>query len=153
MSVIFREAISADIPHIIHIGLTSRKTFLPYAPLAHTDEEIAEWVENHLFVVADIYVAEMDEKVVGFMALLTHNGMNWIDQLYMLPEAVGKGIGAQFVAMAKEKLEAPIRLYTFQENVGARRFYERHGFKPIEFGDGSGNEENCPDVLYEWGGL
>jgi ribosomal protein S18 acetylase RimI-like enzyme len=47
-------------------------------------------------------------------------------------------------------LTSPIRLYTFQENDGARRFYERHGFRAIEFGDGSNNEENCPDVLYEW---
>ncbi len=46
-------------------------------------------------------------------------------------------------------LHKPIRLYTFQQNEGARRFYERHGYKTIEFTDGQGNEENCPDVLYE----
>ena len=43
----------------------------------------------------------------------------------------------------------PIRLYTFQANLGARRFYERHGFSAIEFTDGEGNRERCPDVLYE----
>ena len=31
-----------------------------------------------------------------------------------------------------------------------RDFYERWGFKAVRFGDGSGNEEKCPDVLYEW---
>jgi hypothetical protein len=46
-------------------------------------------------------------------------------------------------------LAPPIRLYTFQANAGARRFYERHGFVPIEFTDGQANEERCPDVLYE----
>ena len=30
------------------------------------------------------------------------------------------------------------------------RFYERHDFRILELGDGSGNEEGCPDVLYEW---
>ncbi|MGE3511045.1 MAG: histone acetyltransferase, partial [Vicinamibacterales bacterium] len=31
-----------------------------------------------------------------------------------------------------------------------RVFYERHGFVAVAFGDGSGNEERCPDILYEW---
>ncbi len=30
------------------------------------------------------------------------------------------------------------------------RFYERRGFVPIAFGDGSGNEERQPDVRYAW---
>lgn len=50
---------------------------------------------------------------------------------------------------AKSILGSPIQLYTFQENRGARRFYERHGFIAISFDDGSGNEENCPAVLCE----
>jgi ribosomal protein S18 acetylase RimI-like enzyme len=51
---------------------------------------------------------------------------------------------------AKALLGSPIRLYTFQANQGARRFYERHGFRAVAFGDGSNSEERCPDVLYEW---
>jgi hypothetical protein len=31
----------------------------------------------------------------------------------------------------------------------ARRFYERHVFKAVQFSDGQSNEEKCPDVLYE----
>lgn len=74
----------------------------------------------------------------------------WIDQLYLHPRAVGQGIGAQFVKLAKSKFGSPIRLCTFKANEGTRRFYERHGIKAIEFSDGSRSEENCPDVLYEW---
>jgi hypothetical protein len=48
-----------------------------------------------------------------------------------------------------QRLARPVRLYTFQPNEHARRFYERKGFAPIEFSDGSTNEERCPDVLYE----
>jgi RimJ/RimL family protein N-acetyltransferase len=43
----------------------------------------------------------------------------------------------------------PIRLYTFQQNNGARQFYERNGFSPVRCSDGAANEERCPDVLYE----
>jgi RimJ/RimL family protein N-acetyltransferase len=42
-----------------------------------------------------------------------------------------------------------LRLYTFQCNEGARRFYERNGFTAVAFGDGSGNEEGEPDIRYE----
>ena len=42
-----------------------------------------------------------------------------------------------------------LRLWTFQRNAGARRFYERNRFIAVEFGDGSGNEEGEPDVRYE----
>jgi hypothetical protein len=42
-----------------------------------------------------------------------------------------------------------VRLWCFQANSGARRFYERHGFVAVEFTDGHDNEEGCPDVLYE----
>jgi GNAT superfamily N-acetyltransferase len=43
-----------------------------------------------------------------------------------------------------------LRLWTFQKNEGARRFYERHGFDVVEMTDGAGNEEHEPDVLYAW---
>jgi ribosomal protein S18 acetylase RimI-like enzyme len=66
------------------------------------------------------------------------------------PNVVGRGIGSKLLEQAKAELGSPIRLYTFQANLDAIRFYERHGFKAIKYGDGSGNEENCPDILYEW---
>jgi len=75
---------------------------------------------------------------------------NWIDQLYLLPAWVGHGIGTKLLELARAELPPPIRLYTFQANERARRFYESRGFQAIAFGDGAGNEERCPDVLYEW---
>ena len=84
------------------------------------------------------------------MVLLIDEEIGWIEQLYLHPDVVGRGIGAKLVERAKAELGSPIRLYTFQGNQRAIRFYERHGFNAIQYGDGSGNEENCPDILYEW---
>jgi hypothetical protein len=39
---------------------------------------------------------------------------------------------------------------TWVVNESAHRFYERHGFEPVEHTDGSGNEEREPDVRYVW---
>jgi ribosomal protein S18 acetylase RimI-like enzyme len=52
--------------------------------------------------------------------------------------------------LAKQRRPDGLELYTFQVNDRARRFYERHGFVVAMLGDGSGNEEGQPDVLYRW---
>lgn len=133
--------------------LASRKAFVAFAPMAHTDDDVRAWVATSLIPGGGVSVAAdraSDDAIVGMMAISQQGGVGWIDQLYLHPSVVGHGIGTQFVKLAKESLGSPVRLYTFQENAGARRFYERHGFRPIAFGDGSDNEERCPDVLYEW---
>ena len=77
----------------------------------------------------------------------------WLKQLYVAPGRTGRGIGQRLLdAMLDEARSAAIpvfRLWTFQRNAGARRFYERNGFAAVGFGDGGGNEENEPDVRYE----
>jgi len=83
------------------------------------------------------------------MATSENETGSWINQLYVEAENVGKGYGSQLLERALSELKKPIRLYTFQENRGARRFYERNGFRAVQFSGGSENEEKCPDVLYE----
>ena len=73
-----------------------------------------------------------------------------IDQLYVLPSRTGQGIGAALVAHAKRLRPDRLELWTFQSNLGARRFYARHGFTEVELTDGSGNEERAPDVRLRW---
>lgn len=148
--VTIRAATPDDALTVSTLYLTSRRHFLPYAPVAHTDTEIHQWIAQHLMLTANISVAVVDHRIVGMMALLDDGKVRWIDQLYLLPDVVNQGIGTLLLQQALQKLAPPVRLYTFQENAGARRFYERHGFRSIAFGDGSGNEEGCPDVLYEW---
>ncbi len=149
----FRPAASGDAEGIANIYLESRKTFLRFAPLAHSDDSVRAWIAGHLIPSGGVSVAMSKESMaplVGMMALSREGRTGWIDQLYLRPSLVGRGVGGRFVARAKSELGSPIRLYTFQENAGARRFYERHGFRILELGDGKGNEEGCPDILYEW---
>lgn len=146
----FRPGTPADAEAIWTIYLASRKQFLPYAPLAHSDSEILQYIATQLIPNCQVIVAVSGEMIVGMMALSRDETAGWVEQLYLHPKTVGQGIGTQLLEQAKTKLSSPIRLYTFQANEGARRFYERHGFQAIAFGDGTHNEEKCPDVLYEW---
>ena len=149
-NITFRKAISSDADKIAHIYLFSRKKLLSYAPLVHSDTEILRWIKEELLPTKQVIVVEKDKMIIGMMAITKNNDINWIDQLYLLPEWINCGIGSQLVTMAKTILGSPIQLHTFQENHSARGFYEKHGFQVVSLSDGSNNEEHCPDILYKW---
>lgn len=149
MNATLRAATSSDAECIAEVLLASRATFLPYARLAHTDGEVRTWVRAVLLSSESVTVAVVKSQVIGVLALAQHDGISWLTQLYLHPAHVAQGIGSKLLAYAIATALPPIRLYTFQQNVGARRFYERNGFVPTEFTNGSANEEQCPDVLYE----
>ncbi len=149
MSVSLREATPADAEQVAEVLLASRKAFLAFAPSPHTDEEVRAWVRDVLLPSEEVTVAVVESQVVGVLAVKQAEGVSWLTQLYLHPSHVVQGIGSKLLAHAVATVPRPIRLYTFQQNADARRFYERSGFVPIEFTDGSANEEQCPDVLYE----
>src|SRR6185436_16069159 len=120
------------------------KTFLSFAPLAHSDAEVRQWIADVLIPSGRVTVVTSLDEPIGMMALSHDGRIDWIDQLYLHPSAVGRGIGSQLLERAKAELGSVIRLYTFQANKASRRFYERHGFRPVAFSDGHANEEHCP---------
>jgi ribosomal protein S18 acetylase RimI-like enzyme len=107
-------------------------------------------VRDCLLPSKKVTVAEMDGSIVGVIAVSKEKHSSFIDQLYVQPEFCGRGVGSQLLADALASLPRPVRLYTFQQNERARRFYERFGFRAVAFSDGRDNEERCPDVLYEF---
>lgn len=86
-----------------------------------------------------------EDRVIGFLA---REG-EAVHALYICPDRTGQGIGAALLDRAKT--ESPrLRLWTFQVNTGAQRFYLREGFAEIRRTDGDGNDEGLPDILYLW---
>ena len=151
--ILFRAATLYDADAVADVYLASRRAFLPFAPPVHSDDSVRQHFASTVVPAGSVTVAVArcgDGPVVGMMAVSQSGGIGWIDHLYLLPSAVGRGIGTRLLEQAKSVLGSPICLYTFQANLGARRFYERHGFHVVAFGDGSHNEERCPDVLYQW---
>lgn len=144
-----RAAVVADAPQAAALLIASRQAFISYAPMAHSPADVKDWMEQVLIPSGGVVLACEDDQPVGLLALSGADGVGWIDQLYVAPGRAGQGIGTLLLAHALAVLPRPVRLHTFQANYGARRFYERHGFMAIALTDGRGNEEQCPDVLYE----
>ena len=153
MQLNLRPAIQADASTVAEVLCESRRWCLPFAPMVQTDEEVRRWIADILIPRGDVYVAENQGQVVAMLAISRGESGGWIDQLYVRPGYAGQGIGERLLRVAHSKLKPPVRLYTFQANAGARRFYERHGYEAVRFTDGGGNEERSPDVLYEWRGV
>jgi GNAT superfamily N-acetyltransferase len=144
--VALRPADDADAEGMADVFLASFQATYDF-PLAHTDEQVRSWVRDILAPQCEMWVCVDDGgAVVAFMALTTDQ----VDQLYVAPGRTGRGIGGRLLELAQARRPDGLDLYTFQVNAGARRFYERHGFVAVTFGDGSGNEEGQPDVRYAW---
>jgi GNAT superfamily N-acetyltransferase len=144
-----RSARPGDVGPIVRVLRAARERWLPYAPCAHGEIEQSEWVGRSLIPAGGVTVAVLGGEIVGVLAVSCKAGIGWIDQLYVRPGWERRGVGSRLLAEALKTLPRPVRLYTFEQNHGARRFYERWGFVAIRFGDGTGNEEGVPDVLYE----
>ncbi|MDR3510298.1 MAG: GNAT family N-acetyltransferase [Caulobacteraceae bacterium] len=86
------------------------------------------------------------ETMVGFLALKPDEAC--LSQLFVLPEAQGRGVGAAMLDFAKERLPDGMWLRTSADNYGARRFYERHGFRLTE--TGLHPRAGYPTVTYRW---
>jgi ribosomal protein S18 acetylase RimI-like enzyme len=124
-----------------------RRSFgtLDFLPTLHTPEEDREYLAS-VIAEQDVWVAEEDGGVVGFLALKGDHGTFF----YVDPEAQSHGHGSELFAEAQRARPRGFDFWVFQANGKARRFYEKRGCVAVEFTDGSGNEEKTPDVRYEW---
>ncbi|MFJ8884291.1 GNAT family N-acetyltransferase [Streptomyces sp. NPDC102402] len=147
MSVRLRAATTEDAGEITRVFLASRAAALPGLARVHSDEDTLAWITHVLLPGTEVWVAEGEAgELMGFAAL---DG-DELDQLYLRPDALRRGIGTRLLERVKEASRGELSLYTFQRNTGARAFYERHGFVAAAWDDGSRNEEGEPDVLYRW---
>ena len=152
-----RAATLRDAEAVAGVMIESRRAFVGFAPMVHPEDDVRRWVREQLLPGGGAWVWEAPAQggrmaqVVAMLACSQADGVAWIDHLYLRPGWTGQGIGERLLAHALAVLPRPLRLYTFQANAGARRFYERHGFRALALTDGQGNEERCPDVLYELG--
>ena len=138
-----RRATADDVEEIARLYERSF-AMLDFLPVLHTLDEHRQWFARQL-TEHEGWVWD-DGGVRGFI-VLTENELMYI---YLDAGWTGRGIGTALLDHAKRRRPGGFTLWTFQQNEGARRFYERHGLTAIEFGDGSGNEEGMPDVRYRW---
>jgi ribosomal protein S18 acetylase RimI-like enzyme len=115
------------------------------ARLRYTLEDDRRYFRDVVLVKHDVWVVDHDGRPVAFMAIAG----DFIDQLFVAPEYQRCGLGNGLLEHARTLSSTGLRLFTFQSNVGARAFYEKHGFVIARLGV-SPPPECEPDVEYHW---
>ena len=143
MNVKFIKAIdkdAAEISQILEDWAASNREI----PLVHNVEERADygcWLLEHTSVT----MIHNSSEVVGFLALEKHI----IQGLYIKKDFQGFGFGQAAIKFAQKQFEE-LRLWVFQSNIGAQKFYQRLGFQVVEKSDGEDNDYRLPDIFYCW---
>jgi GNAT superfamily N-acetyltransferase len=141
-----RTARPDEATHIANVFLRARHAAVPdIPPLVHDDDDVHAYFETVVMPNREVWIAELQGETIALLVL----DNDWIEHLYVDPQWTGKGVGSELVTIAKVRSRDGVNLWTFQSNVNARRFYERHGFTVVAMTDGD-NEEGAPDVHYRW---
>ena len=93
-----------------------------------TDDIREVWRESLADPTVEMYVAELDGEPAGSVSV----DDEFLRTLYVRPQSQGAGVGSALHDLALKRLTArgcrTAKLWTLEENWGARRFYERRGW-------------------------
>jgi GNAT superfamily N-acetyltransferase len=120
--VLLRQAHPDEADALAAILRMAMRTAMPSLPDLHTPEEDRRFVRQVMLPNCDLWVAELDGEVAGFAAVAD----DMLYHLYVLPEHQRAGIGTALLERVNELRPVGFgsRLWAFQQNTGARAFYE-----------------------------
>src|SRR5260370_9801636 len=137
-----RRARPEDADEIAETFIAASDALLTFLRELHTHDEQRRFITEVVPRDHELWVAEDEGRVAGFAAI----GESTLGHMYVHPDSHGRGLGTALLEKTKELRPAGFTLWTVPANERACRFYERHGLRAIEYGDGSGNNESVPGV-------
>lgn len=117
-------------------------------PGAYAVEDVRTHFESWDLNRREVWVAEADGRMIGQLVL---DG-EWLEGLYVEPDAQRVGVGSALLDIAKMRRPTGFALWVFVTNRSARSFYRAHGLIELEETDGSANPEAAPDLRMAWPG-
>lgn len=115
---------SQDLAVVMQIWLKTNieaHSFIPAAYWKNNFEEV-----KAALLHAEIYVAEVDDQIVGFIGL----NQTIIEGIFVKKGMRSRGIGKQLLDYVK-KIKPELQLEVYKENPRAIKFYEREQFIKI----------------------
>ena len=121
-----REYRDTDLEQVLSAWENTQSLAHPFLPEAFQEQEKTNIREIYL-PNAETWVAEENDHVVGFIALIG----NEIGGLFVQPSHHGKKLGKRLVDKAQE-LHGYLVVEVFEKNNVGRKFYSRYGFTLID---------------------
>lgn len=127
-SLTFAAADECDVPIIYGLSKALIDTYEDIASVPY--EKVLAWVQKKTSDNIGQYTRVLkDGKTVGYYRLHEEDGAWELDDLYVLEQYRGRGIGSAVLAKCLKDASGPVFLYVFKRNLGAVRLYERMGFR------------------------
>lgn len=102
----------------------------------HNGEVIGMLVAFPMETEPDPGESEVEDPVLAPYGELERPGSYYVCGMALLPEHRGRGLGAGMLGLAREEARrrglAEMSLIVFEQNAGAKRLYERHGFREVD---------------------
>lgn len=136
MQLTYEQASAADVERIFAL---SKALIDQYEDVASIDyDKVLQWVRRKIEVqIGEYQRVLMDDALAGYVHFHPDGERMELDDLYILPEYQGMGIGTAVVEKCCAETEKPVYLYVFRRNEGAVRLYQRLGFEIVQEVGGS----------------
>lgn len=147
--LVLRPATADDLPSVAEVHIRARDASYPAMPRSlHPPHEARAWVGGWDLGTYDVWLGEAGGQVTGYARF----DREWLDDLYVDPDAQGTGVGSALLDLVKAQRPTGFCLWVFESNEPARGFYRHRGLVELERTDGAANEEREPDVRMAWPG-
>lgn len=132
----YEQATQADAERIFSM---SKALIDQYEDIASIDyDKVLQWVRRKIEAqIGEYQRVLMDGSLAGYVHFHPDGERMELDDLYILPEYRGQGIGTAVVEKCCAETVKPVYLYVFRRNEGAVRLYQRLGFKIVQEVGGS----------------
>ncbi len=131
MNIIFRNAVGSDASELTKIAFAAKRYW------DYPEEWIDLWADeltvDSRYIDANwVLLAIADSQIVGWSAVSEERDEYWLDCCWVLPGAVGKGVGRALVHRALDyAAESHCRTIKVISDPNAEGFYRRLGFRSI----------------------
>lgn len=143
-----RPADAAERPTLAVVQRRSRLAApMPDVTVAEAAATLAQrWDDDQL------WVAELGGEVVGYLRLVRpdEERVGWVDDLYVLPEHAGRGVGSALLELARALLPEGFGLWVYAVNAPARAFYAAHGLREVEAVPADDSPHGEAEVRLAW---
>ena len=116
-------------------------SWLPTVDSAIERADYGRWLLEH----TQVTILRYNSQFVGFLAL---EG-NIVQSLYIKAAFQRLGFGQAAINYAQEQYNE-LKLWVFQANTDAQKFYQKLGFEALETTNGQDNDYGLPDIFYLW---